>query len=200
MVSRGENKRYATLPDLGIVDCPSKEGPTKMKAVVLIRFPKNPGSFFLPRATIDPGDKLKKKLFPELDEIFKNYEGTNYIFLLSGKIFACLATYGHLKLLNYLREVFFQDCVAIQALYPDFSVFKHQIFDSIHYLSFKKRLEESLRSNTNDLEFLTNLSSNDDKVISHLKFTHSAQMAEFKYLRKEIVELKEITQQGDTIF
>lgn len=36
LVSRGENKRYATLPDLGIVDCPSKEGPTKMKAVVLI--------------------------------------------------------------------------------------------------------------------------------------------------------------------
>jgi hypothetical protein len=36
IISRAETKRYATLPDLGLFDCPSSEGPTECKAVILI--------------------------------------------------------------------------------------------------------------------------------------------------------------------
>jgi hypothetical protein len=36
IVSRGESKRLATLPDLGLLDCDAREGPAPCKAVVLI--------------------------------------------------------------------------------------------------------------------------------------------------------------------
>lgn len=37
MVSRAENKRIATLPDLGVVDCPQSENAAQeQKAIILI--------------------------------------------------------------------------------------------------------------------------------------------------------------------
>jgi hypothetical protein len=36
IVSRAETKRYVTLPDFALYDCPATEGPTECKAVVII--------------------------------------------------------------------------------------------------------------------------------------------------------------------
>ena len=47
---------------------------------LLAGFPANPGSFFLPRAQLEPPERLKRKLFPNLDESIEEFKGNLFIY------------------------------------------------------------------------------------------------------------------------
>lgn len=138
-------------------------------------FPSDSKNITLPRANLDPPEGLMKRVFPQLDLVINRLEGS-YSLLKKPEVgYPCLATEGHLKLLKYLRKVFFQDSVALQRIYPDFSLFRHSIFQDLSFLRFQESLKAHLTSNiSTDLDLpSSNVFENSGQISTAIIDSHN---------------------------
>jgi len=108
-----------------------------------------------------------------------------------------MATKGHIMLLEYLREVFWQDCVVLQRAFPEFSLFKHNIFNCLEYLSFKEKLEERISTYVDNSSNFSLTDGND--VLNLVRTSHQAQMREVRNIRNDVLDIKEKLCEGSFI-
>ncbi|KAE8260366.1 hypothetical protein A4X13_0g385 [Tilletia indica] len=114
----------------------------------LAGFPTKPGSYFLPRATINPPPALLAMIWPGVE--------TAQIGIETGAYEKDLAAQGFLRLLVYLRIVLIQDAVVMRKLYPSLPFLQHSIFSTPIFLSFAKDLETALELNERPLSVSVN--------------------------------------------
>lgn len=102
----------------------------------LAGFNANGGSFYIGRGSIEPPEALRRKIFPDADKWMAMYE--------SSQIDRDIAGGNFLKMLIYLRDVILQDSVALMREFPEYHIWKHEIFSSPEYLSFSHALRNSI--------------------------------------------------------
>ncbi len=108
-------------------------------------FPTSPGTFFLPRATLEPPIDLQRRLFPFV-EFWELESEVEESLALRGLLIKLML--GFFGLLKYLRVVILQDSVILSSLYfylltyryPEHNLFAHEVFQSNEYQSFKQEV------------------------------------------------------------
>jgi hypothetical protein len=82
-------------------------------------FREERGSFYLPRAKIDPPESLQRQIWPEIDNWLAKYEEFNPRATDNAVERPDLAGAGFLRLLKYLRVVILQNSVVLRDLFPN---------------------------------------------------------------------------------
>lgn len=122
------------VPEVHIRSAGGWNNRTVMESVYLNKLPRqfmrglagfNPagGSYFLPRATHEPPDCIKNKIFPEADrwyDLHSRRRGQD----------RDLAAQAFLTLLIHLRTVICQDVCILRKLFPENVIAKHHIFNN----------------------------------------------------------------------
>jgi hypothetical protein len=103
-------------------------------------FPEEAGSFYLPRAEVEPPPALTREIYPEVDEWL-----TKMAAFRAGSAYNEVERYdlagsGFLRLLQVLRTVFLQDSVVLRPLFPDHPVWKADVFATDAYRAFATRV------------------------------------------------------------
>ena len=104
---------------------------------VLAGFPRERGSFFLERGTLEPPASLESQVFPEVDEWTSKLNA-------APQLFQATATVGFLNLMRYLRKVILQDSVLLMEEFPTAPIWQHRLFQSDEYRSFLRRSKDAL--------------------------------------------------------
>jgi hypothetical protein len=90
------------------------------------------GLYFIDRAQIQPSEKLKSHIFPNVRRDLANYDNDIYPPNCSGQ--------GFLLLMEQMKTVFLQDSVLLRALYPDHPNFEAALFKSPEYTAFAEKV------------------------------------------------------------
>jgi Centromere DNA-binding protein complex CBF3 subunit, domain 2/Transcriptional activator of glycolytic enzymes len=99
-------------------------------------FPEEAGSFYLPRAEVEPPPALTREIYPEVDEWLAKMEAFQAGSVHNEVERHDLAGSGFLRLLRVLRAVFLQDSVVLRPLFPDHPVWKADVFITDAYRAF----------------------------------------------------------------
>ena len=110
----------------------------------LAGFPPAQGSFFLPRATVEPPDSLKRLIFPAIEPTLEK--------ISSGAFQDSIPARGFLELLDRCRTVILQDSVLMMAEHPKHPIWNHAVFDSQLYRQFMQELQQSLKVSSDPTE------------------------------------------------
>ncbi len=141
-------------------------------------FPTIAGSFFLPRAALEPPPELLLKVFPQVEDWEEELRDANI----------CMATTGHLKLLRYLRKVLIQDAAVLQLSHPDFYAWKHEIFSSPIFQKYQESLFSTLDSRPEEAP-LPNATRAYPEMVNAMKANHQdivSQMTVLKDMTKAV--------------
>ncbi|RUS13237.1 hypothetical protein BC937DRAFT_95633, partial [Endogone sp. FLAS-F59071] len=87
--------------------------------------------FYLLHAAVQPEETLLKKVFPDIDHWLQAQETR----------IGCkpnIAAGGFLHLLKILCEVFLQDSVLLKKIFPNHSIWQHDLFQTAEYKEFEE--------------------------------------------------------------
>lgn len=125
-----------------------------------------PGSYHLPRASVEPSEHLNRKIFPWADEwlrwygtyfkeeAYKGLEDIPFKYInpppeheLTKEQRCDLSAQGFLRLVKVLRKTFLQDSVLLRKDYPSHPCFRdNTLFKSKEYLEFAAASEAAMES------------------------------------------------------
>ncbi|RLN74418.1 hypothetical protein BBJ28_00022643 [Nothophytophthora sp. Chile5] len=97
----------------------------------LAGYPPQGGGFWIPRATIEPSEKLKETIFPEVE---------SWITDLQSRENTDKAALAFLEMLQFLRIVLLQDAPVLIDLFPQSSAWNHPVFASLDFVEFKTKV------------------------------------------------------------
>ena len=159
---------------------------------VMAGFRDERGSFFLPRASVEPPPELTRLIWPEVDEwlakmdAFRPGSKCNQVQRLD------LAGSGFLRLLRVLRTVILQDSVVLRELFPEHPIWKADVFASEAYQAFAVKIAAASESGEDpeDLQIKKSLPILYDRMSTLREDVKQSVKQEVKAVFSEINELK----------
>lgn len=110
-------------------------------------FREERGSFFLPRASVEPPPpELTQLIWPEVDEWLAKMEAYKPGSKRNQVQRRDLAGSGFLRLLRVLRTVILQDSVGLRQLFPEHPIWKADVFASEAYQTFAAKVAAASES------------------------------------------------------
>jgi hypothetical protein len=154
-------------------------------------FREKRGSFYLPRAKIDPPESLQRQLWPEIDGWLAKYEEFNPRATDNAVERPDLAGAGFLRLLKYLRVVILQDSVVLRDLFPNHPIWKYYIFHTEQYVVFREQVLVALKDKENpaDVQIKMALSFVADRMNMNTENIKATVLGESKKLNNSIQNL-----------
>ncbi|KAK9334405.1 hypothetical protein V1521DRAFT_458005 [Lipomyces starkeyi] len=138
------------------------------------------GDFYIARAQITPPLELQKKIFPTVDYWLARYYGQTEIDLAiehqgsnSQNLETSIAGHGFLRLVEYLREVFFQDILFLRKLFKDLPLWHHELFSEPLFVEWEKHFWELYREPDSERVVSTRLENVIPDVATTITSLHS---------------------------
>ena len=137
-VGEGQIRRESRWNNDVLSQCYLSNVPRKFVRAAAGFDPSLQGSYYLPRAAVQPPESLVHDIWPWVDDWMEWYE-----LGLGGETddHCDIAGEGFLRLLNLLRTILLQDSVLLQAEFPSHPIWTDPIFHRDDYKLFRQQLE-----------------------------------------------------------